>query len=282
MNRVAEDIIRRADGRKIAIYGSGFYGRNILELLSHVNINVDFFVDRKNLFFTSVYGRAVLPKEILNHEEHFVVISSVNTNTANSIRSTIINMGFKKEDYFCFFDDADRDLDFFGVTVGRRSSFITPFIFPYSEFIHVFSDKRLKKIGRFTHIDPNAILGTNVSSNLSVCNDFYDIVPTLREVSVNQMIIGNDVWIGSNTFINASKVKNIGDGAIIGAGAVVLEDVPPYAIVAGVPAKVKKYRFTQEQIEILTRVQWWNWNDETILENEECFSNTDLFFRKFG
>ena len=50
------------------------------------------------------------------------------------------------------------------------------------------------------------------------------------------IIIGNDVWIGANVFVNASKVANIGDGAIIGAGSVVLEDVPPYAVVVGIPA----------------------------------------------
>jgi aminocyclitol acetyltransferase len=58
----------------------------------------------------------------------------------------------------------------------------------------------------------------------------------------NRIIIGNDVYIGANAFINASRVISIGDGAIIGAGAVLLEDVPPYAVVAGVPAKIKRYR----------------------------------------
>ena len=69
-------------------------------------------------------------------------------------------------------------------------------------------------------------------------------------------IIGNDVWIGHNAIV-LGGVK-IGDGAIIGAGAVVTKDVEPYAIVGGVPAKVIKYRFSKEIIEQLLETKWWD------------------------
>lgn len=59
----------------------------------------------------------------------------------------------------------------------------------------------------------------------------------------------------------------ISDGAIIGAGAVVTKDVPPYAIVAGNPAKVIKYRFSEDIIEQLLKIQWWNWEEEKIRKN---------------
>ncbi len=71
-----------------------------------------------------------------------------------------------------------------------------------------------------------------------------------------QVVIGNDVWIGCNSII-LGGIK-IGDGAIVGAGAVVTRDVAPYSIVAGVPAKVIKYRFTDEQIEFLDSLKWWD------------------------
>lgn len=66
--------------------------------------------------------------------------------------------------------------------------------------------------------------------------------------------IGNDVWIGNN--VNILGV-NVGDGAVIAAGSVVTKDVPPYAIVAGVPAVVKRYRFNEKLIERLLRSAWW-------------------------
>lgn len=68
--------------------------------------------------------------------------------------------------------------------------------------------------------------------------------------------IGNDVWIGYGALI-LSKCHQIGNGAIIAAGAVVTNDVPPYAIVAGVPAKIIKYRYDDDAIELIEKSQWW-------------------------
>lgn len=76
--------------------------------------------------------------------------------------------------------------------------------------------------------------------------------------------IGNDVWIGHGAFIKAGV--NIGDGAIIAAGAVVTKDVPPYAIVGGVPAKIIRKRFSEEQIKDLLELKWWDLDDEIIKE----------------
>ena len=79
------------------------------------------------------------------------------------------------------------------------------------------------------------------------------------------IIIGNDVWIGYEALIMSGVT--IGDGAIIGARAVVTKDVPPYTIVAGVPAKPIRRRFHDEVIETLQSAQWWNWEKERIEKN---------------
>ena len=79
------------------------------------------------------------------------------------------------------------------------------------------------------------------------------------------IIIGNDVWIGYDAVIMAG-VK-IGDGAIIGARAVVTKDVEPYSIVGGVPAKGIRKRFAPDIIEKLQKLQWWNWPVERIKES---------------
>lgn len=90
-----------------------------------------------------------------------------------------------------------------------------------------------------------------------------------------QIIIGNDVWIGAYATIMGG-VK-IGNGAVIGAGAVVAKDVPPYAVVVGNPARVIKYRFDEATIEWLQKLRWWNWTTEKIkacwpeMENMEAF-----------
>jgi acetyltransferase-like isoleucine patch superfamily enzyme len=87
--------------------------------------------------------------------------------------------------------------------------------------------------------------------------------------------IGNDVWIGNNAII-VDGVK-IGDGAIIAAGAVVTKDVQPYAIVAGIPAKFIRYRFSPEEIAGLLRIKWWDWNPEKIKASSHLFKNITQF-----
>ncbi len=84
--------------------------------------------------------------------------------------------------------------------------------------------------------------------------------------------IGNDVWIGSHAMV-LGGVK-VGDGAVIGAGAVVTKDVPPYAIVGGVPARIIKYRFKQDTIDRLLILKWW------CLTDTELQSLVPLFQKK--
>ena len=81
--------------------------------------------------------------------------------------------------------------------------------------------------------------------------------------------VGNDVWIGANATILSGVT--IGDGAVVAAGSVVTESVPPYAIVGGVPAKIIKYRFPVETIERLLQLGWWNWHPEKIEQNMSLF-----------
>lgn len=78
------------------------------------------------------------------------------------------------------------------------------------------------------------------------------------------IVIGNDVWIGYEAVILAGVT--IGDGAVIGARAVVTKDVPPYAIVGGVPARVIRSRFPEETVKALLRLKWWDWPAERIQE----------------
>lgn len=85
--------------------------------------------------------------------------------------------------------------------------------------------------------------------------------------------IGNAVWIGDSVMILSGV--NIGNGAVIGAGSVVTKDIPSYAIAAGNPAKVIKYRFNEKIISQLEGINWWDWNEDKIKANHLFFS-TDL------
>jgi acetyltransferase-like isoleucine patch superfamily enzyme len=87
--------------------------------------------------------------------------------------------------------------------------------------------------------------------------------------------IGNDVWIGNNVIILDGL--RIGDGAIVAAGSVVTKDVLPYAVVAGVPAKQLRLRFTQHQVMKLLEIKWWDWKLEKIKEKSALFNDIETF-----
>ena len=86
--------------------------------------------------------------------------------------------------------------------------------------------------------------------------------------------VGNDVWLGEYSTIKCGVT--IGNGAVIGARAVVTKDIPPYAIAVGVPAQVVGYRFEPQKIELMEKIRWWDWPEEKIAANYELlcdFSN---------
>lgn len=79
------------------------------------------------------------------------------------------------------------------------------------------------------------------------------------------IVVGNDVWIGYEAVILSGVT--IGDGAVIGARAVVTKDVPPYTIMGGVPARPIRRRFDEATVETLLRLRWWDWPKEKIARN---------------
>lgn len=135
-------------------------------------------------------------------------------------------------------------------------------------------------IGNFTAIGKDTVItvGQHPTDYLTSHSIFYkkgnwgwhdDWIAPIDFKSDKRVTIGNDVWIGRQCIILDGV--NIGDGAIVATGAVVTKDVPPFAIVGGVPAKVIKYKFPQDVIDRLEEIQWWNLPDEKITEVVDLF-----------
>lgn len=150
---------------------------------------------------------------------------------------------------------------------------------------HVVAD-----IGRFTCIAPRVITvrGSHPSHTwASIHPAFYSKANQCGMSFVNEdryverkarTKIGNDVWIGDSVIIMDGIT--IGDGAIIAAGAVVTKDVSPYSIVGGVPAKVIKYRFSEEEIVRLMELKWWEKPLAWINDNAELFKDVKMLLNR--
>lgn len=137
-------------------------------------------------------------------------------------------------------------------------------------------------IGSFCSISSDCVLGL---ANHTL--DFLSTSPLFSEKNngtgyswtnmqknpFEKLYIGNDVWVGTKAIVMGGLT--IGDGAVIAAGSIVTKDIPPYAIVAGIPARIIRYRFSEEVIEEIMKIQWWNLSDEKLKENIYLFqSNT--------
>lgn len=163
----------------------------------------------------------------------------------------------------------------------------------YASYVSDHSFIKNTKIGRYTCIADNVltVAGNHPLTFVSIHPAFYSTVQkssyvdkqkfeefkyidSERKISIE---IGNDVWIGTRAII--LEGITIGDGAVVAAGAVVTKDVPPYAIVGGVPAKIIRYRFSDEEIEKLQGLRWWEKGESWIKEHVNEFDDIHKFIK---
>jgi acetyltransferase-like isoleucine patch superfamily enzyme len=121
---------------------------------------------------------------------------------------------------------------------------------------------------------------SNSMNNLFLDRRGRDHYERYHKDSYGEVVIGNDVWFGSDVVI-IGNVK-IGDGAVIGARAVVTKDVEPYSVVVGAPARKVRFRFSKQVIDALLRIKWWDWREDKILSNLKDFYDVEAFVRKHG
>lgn len=161
------------------------------------------------------------------------------------------------------------------------------------DYSYIESDSRVShaSVGRFTSIANFVQVGLAahpVADNVSLHPAFYLHRPDLGYDLVERDLleefagttVGNDVWIGAGAVVVDGVT--IGDGAVVGAGAVVTRDIPPYAVAAGVPARVLRYRFDQETIDFLLELRWWDRPVEWLREHAELMQDVEALRRAYG
>jgi acetyltransferase-like isoleucine patch superfamily enzyme len=166
------------------------------------------------------------------------------------------------------------------VSVGRhtyglnRSSFVRP------------SAQAPITVGSFCSIGPDVLIFGQADHPVGLPSTypfrtmlFDPAAGNVDAVTKGGVVIGNDVWIGARAMIMSGVT--VADGAIVGAGAVVARDVPPYGIVVGNPGRVVRHRFAPDVIEALLQICWWDWPDEKIRSfDAEFYSPVEVFIAR--
>jgi acetyltransferase-like isoleucine patch superfamily enzyme len=153
--------------------------------------------------------------------------------------------------------------------IGRYTSIIGPNTDVYCAINSV-------RIGSFCSIARNVIF-QEYNHNINRLSTYFIYQNILGDSLKNDIeskgdiLIGNDVWIGAQCVILGGA--RIGNGAVIAANSVVVGEIPPFAIAAGSPAKVIKYRFNPEKIQEIEEMEWWNWSLNKIIKNKKLFFN---------
>lgn len=274
-------ILETNRNKKVIIFGIATIGIQVLNACKTLNVIPSCIVDNDHSKWGhKSLGIEICSPQILNNESKSdVLILVANRTCVDGISQQLQNMGFQKLTHFYTF------YDIIGTKVGK-------YTYGYKHLLE--SGATISSIGSFCSINGTVRVGVNhplhyVSTHPFIYADgphgserVSSHIPGFKKVLYDDkmVIIGNDVWIGAYAVI-VEGVK-IGNGAVIGAGAIVTKDVPDYAIVAGNPACVIRYRFTDEQIKILNKIKWWDWDDETLAINSEYFTDIEAFCARFG
>lgn len=130
------------------------------------------------------------------------------------------------------------------------------------------------EIGKYCAFAREVLVQTDIHdyNRLALQHRFqHNVLKINPGVIKKKVLIGSDVWIGARAIILGGV--EIGDGAIIGAGAVVTKDIPPYSIAVGVPAKVISYRFSPDKVATLKNLSWWDLPEDKLIEIKNFFSS---------
>ncbi len=274
--------------KKVIIFGAGKSGKIAGYILNTLLITVSYYVDNdSNKWNTNIFNNTIYnPKKILEENTNpntVILIASVFAKDILQqlmkfdVKNNIFSLIEQKELLPLYFEKRTylKEYDFF---VGK-------YTYGYNQFCY--EGVGLKDIGAFTSVAKNVMLAdVNHPTNYITTSPIIylagfnfmekDRLDRLDYKKNEKVVIGNDVWIGAGVKILPSVTIN--NGAIIGTGAVVTKDVPSYSIVVGCPAKVIKYRFTKEEIDILNKSEWWNWDDEKIKDKFNLFYDNIKFF----
>jgi virginiamycin A acetyltransferase len=271
-------LVRKLSKKKIILIGAENIVDIAVTLLESLNFKIEYYVDILEEKTRLNYVKKEVIETLLCEDKDKIALLVTSVYSYQKISRKLVQLGFLEGIHF--WNELSLLTTNFNFTVGRHS-------YGYENFFK--HGNRISSIGAFCSIAYNvyAADGNHPTDFISTHPFFYDkdwgFIDEDRTELLNKkndrIVIGNDVWIGCNVTILPS-VK-IGNGIIVGAGSLINKDIPDYAVVAGVPAKIIRYRFEPEIITKLNEIKWWDWSDEKIKENIDYFKDNIGFIKSF-
>lgn len=274
-NRIIQDLME--SDKEYVIYGTGSGAAKLVASLGYFYSKIAFFID-SNKKRGDFCGKSVKHVSEVNFNRIAGII------IASQYYNEILNVISK-------YTSIDQLQIYYPYKQSEKNERLKNKCGRYTYGINdqtVENEEFLESVGSFCSINHTASIGTLgnhpldlITTSNFLYSPFWGIVEEynyeLRAKYNSPIIIENDVWIGHNVIILPGvKIHN---GAIVGAGAVVTKDIPPYAIVGGVPAKVIRYRFEPHIIEALLEIKWWEWDDDKIKDNFDLFFDPEEFIK---
>lgn len=282
--------------KRIIVYPIGDVGAQVLNIMNNIYaLEAAFLVDsHKCMFSDNIYDLSLFEK--INTEDYVVILASINNDIYHSLRASVCN--HFSENHILELEGMHESFEKFPESYYRTK------IGKYSYGPICYNHPMIESIGSFCSFAVGVDVVLNHEMNFitthpiiyaGACYEgvkidyekykcapwfFPGVEPKTVVEKRRRIAIGNDVWLGRNVII--TNYSNIGNGVIAAAGAVITKDIPDYAIVAGVPARIIKYRYTSKQIEALNQIAWWDWDDDEIRDRfNDLYLPIDEFINKY-
>lgn len=275
-----KSFIRKCGGGGIIIYPYGEYGMLTKRILNECyGIQEDYIVDNR----LSQFNHKIKNLEYFRNKDvskFTVLLTNANPQVYIEVRKSVCNI-FDEKNIVDIFASKDQLIDENKKpSVGKYSYGPLCKDSRLVESIGAFSSFAIGTVAVVNH--PVSALSTHPFLYWDIPNTvgYFEGVAHRPEIRpIKKSCIGNDVWLGQNVII--TNGADIGNGVVAAAGAVITKDVPDYAVVAGVPARIIRYRYTAKQISALNKIAWWNWSDEKIRQYyDDFFEDIEIFIRK--
>ena len=289
---------RYGENRKFIIFPFGDVGVEVKYILNNVYGVTEAYILDNHLCKYNPQIKECSFLEKLNSKEYLLLLASTNTDIYDELKKEVLRY---------FPAESVAELSSMRAVKGKEEEYVTK-IGKYSYGPICRNHKYIESIGAFCSFAPGVDVVFNHEMGYLTTHPiiymgasmprfqnpeeykggeekpewyFEGVLPKRESLKITgRSRIGNDVWLGRNVIV--TNYANIGNGVVAGAGAVITQDVPDYAIVVGAPARIIKYRYSSEEIQSLNKIAWWDWSDDEIRERyDDLYLPVKEFIRKY-